>query len=175
MSKLSKKIITESWFSVDYILFDNDAKLVLDESTFKSYVSAKGSLISNLIECYQILNYEPGTSVYKTVSEMFDYIGDKVDEIRDDVLDLMTTEDSMTYIREEISDIKADQKNMTIEEAAKKVVTKRYKCSVIDAILLNDAMLAVEDNSIFESFDFKILIDAHKLLRDSLIATFVKQ
>jgi len=174
MNKLSKKVMIEGWFSVDYILFDNDAKEVLNESVFDSYVSAKGAMLSNLRDIYKFLDYEPKSKiVYKNVSELFDYIGDKVDETREDVLDLMKTESSIACIKQEITEMRIDEKDIAEANITRDVVEKRYRCSVVDAILLNDAMSSVEDKHVFESFDFKILIDAHKLLRDSLIDTFM--
>jgi len=164
MSKTTKKLIAEHWLSLDYLLFGNMANKVLDEDTCKKYTDSKTALLSNVADIYKYFGYSKTVFPYNTVEEMFDFIGDRVDLVKEEVAKIIKTPKHIKALRKEVESL-SESSDITVQS----IISDKFRNYSLDQLLLRDCLDECADPEKLEKYNFKILIDAHKILRSELI------
>lgn len=166
MSKSTKSEVLKHWFGIDSILLGGPAKEVLKEENFEQYLSTKGALLSNLYEIYQKIGYE-SEDTYGTVKEMADASSELAKSSKERANKILENASVGKLVRDEIKEM-GDVEGLTGQQVARYVVLKRRNAIALDSMLLENI---VEGESKKELADWqgRVLIDAHKTLRDSLI------
>jgi len=163
-----KKIVTEHWFSVDYLILGNTPDKVLDEDARKVYTNAKTALLSNVADIYRFFGYTKEVFPYNNTNEMFDYIGDNVDLIKEDVAALIKTPEQIKLLKEEMGGVSEDNAS-----DVKQAISDKFKNYSLDRLLLNDCFDMYGSPEKVGNFNFKILIDSHKILRSELVESIL--
>jgi len=166
-NKGRKTVILESWFVIDQILFGRPAKEVLSEDKMSQYLTSKGAFLSNLYEIYSRLGYSPDSD--------FDKISDMVESAR--LVATEATKKAKDYVqhvsvsklvKEEIQKT-SELEGLKEEQVAKFVVLKRMNAVAMDSALLETIVKESKKQDQVSDWQGKVLIDAHKTLRDNLI------
>jgi hypothetical protein len=152
------------WFGVDCVLFESATpKDVLAPEIYKKYCKTKGAFLLNLYEMYSQLNYNPNLKIsnLREMPELFSNLANKSLEKAGRIL----REDSVKkLVRKEIAEMNLLEGS---DHMAKYVVKRRRNAVAIDDLTMTKAL---KENSInANDFHNKVLVDAHKTLRDALI------
>jgi len=166
MSKSMKSEVLKHWFGIDTVLFGNKATDSLSEENISNYLTTKGSLLSNLFEIYKKIKFEPGTK-FNTVADMIKESFDLAENSKARAKELLESESVTKMVREEIKDI-GSVESLTEREVARYVIQKRRNAVAIDSMMLESA-LSEEQKELLTDWQGKVLVDAHKTLRDNLI------
>jgi len=161
-----KSEVLKHWFGIDTVLFGNKATDSLSEENISNYLTTKGSLLSNLFEIYKKIKFEPGTK-FNTVADMIKESFDLAENSKARAKELLESESVTKMVREEIKDI-GSVESLTEREVARYVIQKRRNAVAIDSMMLESA-LSEEQKELLTDWQGKVLVDAHKTLRDNLI------
>lgn len=166
MSKTRKTSILEHWFGIDKILFGENAKNSLSGEDYDRYCTTKGALLSNLHEIYKKMDYDPETT-YQNVGEMAKASIATADTAMSKAKKIIQTESVSKIVKQEIQEA-GNLEGLSEQEVARYVVLKRRNAVAMDAMLMGAPSLSEGKDSL-EDWQGKVLVDAHKTLRDALI------
>lgn len=166
MSKSMKSEVLKHWFGIDSILFGQKATESLSEENISKYLSTKGALLSNLFELYKKINLDPDTK-FDTVADMVKESIELADVSKKRARELLESESVTKMVREEIKDI-GSVESLTERQVARYVVLKRRNAVAIDSMML-ESTLTEEQKKLLSDWKGKVLVNAHKTLRDNLI------
>jgi hypothetical protein len=166
MAKSTKTRVLTHWFGIDQILFGKPAKEVLKDDVLTQYLTTKGALLSNLFEIYNKLGYTPG-SKFKTVEEMSAFAIKEAIESVKKATTILKEESTIKLVKQEIKEM-GSLENLTEEQVSKFVIRKRRDSVAIDSLLL-ESVIGKENLKKLTDWQGKVLVDAHKALRDSLV------
>lgn len=166
MSKSMKSEVLKHWFGIDSILFGKKATDSLSEENIGNYLTTKASLLSNLFEIYKKINFESDIK-FETVADMVKESMEVAEVSKKRARELLESESVTKMVREEIKDI-GSVESLSEREVARYVILKRRNAVAIDSMMLENA-LTDEQKKLLNDWEGKILVDAHKTLRDNLI------
>ena len=166
-NKGRKTVILENWFTVDQILFGRPAKEVLSEDKMNQYLTSKGAFLSNLYEIYSRLGYSPELDFDK-ISDMVESARNVAKEAMVKAKDYIQHASVSKLVKEEIQNT-SKLEGLKEEQVAKFVVLKRMNAVAIDSALLESVVSESPNKDQIADWQGKVLIDAHKTLRDNLI------
>lgn len=166
INKSRQAAVIEHWFGIDKLLFGKNAKNVLKGEDYDNYLSSKGALLSNLYEIYMKLGYE-SPHRFRNQKELFLESVSLANKASKKAKKILMQEGVSKLLRKEIESI-GRKEGLTEQQVAKYIVTKRRHAVALDEMLLGRP-LKEGDTSNLKDWKGKVLIDAHKVLRDSLI------
>jgi len=166
MNKSTKSEVLKHWFGIDKVLFDNPAKNSLSEEALSQYFSTKGALLSNLFEIYKKVGYTPDAA-FKTVAEMAEHANSLAIESKEKANTILGESSVLKLVKEEIKELGTIE-GLTEGQVAKYVVLKRRNATALDSMLF-EGFASLNIKETLNDWEGKVLIDAHKTLRDSLI------
>lgn len=175
MSETTRKSVTtkilESWYTIDEILFGQDAKLVITESdTFKDYVTIKSSMLTNLFEYYDVIGYTPKNNKPVTnvnmLTESSKVISETCKKISSKVLNTEMIKKDITaaIVSESKKCPKCDSSKL-----ADAIIHEKFIQLTMDNALIGVPLMESKHVDNASNFRAKILQESHKIMRDSLI------
>lgn len=165
MSKKRKTAVLEHWFGIDRILFTRNPRGVLNSENFDKYCSTKGALLSNLYEIYVKIGYTPDKT-FRNIKEMVGSATKFASAAKQKAKEILVKENVGNLIKEEIKDA-GHLEGLSEKEVGRYIVMKRRNAVAIDAMTMGNAL--IENKELLGDWSGRVLIDAHKTLRDSLI------
>lgn len=166
MNKSMKAEVLKHWFGLDSILFGRKATESLTEEILSNYLTTKGALLSNLFEIYKKIGLKSNVN-FETVAEMVKESMELANTSKKRAKELLESESVTKMVREEIKDI-GSVESLSEKEVARYVISKRRNAVAIDSMLL-ETIITKEQKKLLNDWKGKILVNAHKLLRDNLI------
>jgi len=168
LNKGKKTKILEHWFGIDQVLFGKSAKTILEGEELKKYYSTKAALLSNLFEMYGIIGYTPKNNSYGSIANLIEAatkIATKSFKRSSDLLN----EDSIALksIKKEIKNTGLSE-GLENNEVTKYVVLKRNSAVALDSMMLESVLNKSRKDNLKE-WNGKVMLDSHKVLRDTLI------
>lgn len=161
----------ENWYIIDSILFNDHARNVIKEdSVFKEYVSLKASLLSNLYEYWQHVNYSPVDSKIpsnvKTLQESAKISARRGKTLASELISRDSFKAKLkTHILEE-----SKKHNVTdLNTFQSKIIQEKFKQLALDNCLIGLPLLESKNVTSVCNFECKILENAHKVMRDKLV------
>lgn len=157
-----------NFYGIDRILFGrNNPKDVLSEDDFKGYTTAKGALLANVYDIYKKIGYETSKK-FTDAKGLVEYGIDRADKSIQRANAIIESDLVSNAIKNDLQKIVESKEDVDEKEVAKNLVVESVQKIALDSFLLegpvaNSCPLCLED------WKGKILIDAHKSLRDSLI------
>jgi len=164
MSKARKTSVLEHWFGIDKILFGTNSKSVLSNEAYDRYCTTKGAFLSNLHEIYLKIDYQP-TTTYSNIQEMANASITVATKAMDKAKEILAASSIGEIVRTEIKEA-GNLEGLSEQEVARYVVLKRRNAVAIDAMTMGRAL---KEKAGIDDWQGKVLVDAHKTLRDSLI------
>lgn len=175
MDKQTQKAVIaknlENWYIIDSVLFNAHAREVIKEGkVFKEYIALKASLLSNLYEYWQHVQYTPvddsTPTKVKTLQESAVVTAKKGKAL---AAELLTRDKFKARLKTHIvaESKKHDIKDLNAFQA--KVVEERFKQFALDNCLIGLPLLESKSPDAKCNFECKILEDAHRLMRDNLV------
>ncbi len=161
-----KIAVLEHWFGIDKVLFGKNADSVLKEEELDRYLTTKGAFISNLFEIYKKLGHQPSTQ-YQTVNEMVEYSATQAGEATTRANEILKNSSVSSIVRKEIREMGSTE-DLDESQVAHFVVLRRRNAVALDSMMLESA-LSPDNKKELSDWQGKVLVDAHKTLRDSLI------
>jgi predicted transposase YbfD/YdcC len=161
----------ENWYIIDSILFNAHAREVISEGkVFKEYVALKASLLSNLYEYWQHVQYSPvddsTPTKVRTLQESAVHTAKRGKALASELMSRDAFKNSIkNHIlaeskKHEVADISAFQD---------KLIQEKFKQFSIDNCLIGLPLLESKNPDAKCDFQCKILEEAHKLMRDNLV------
>jgi hypothetical protein len=166
MSKSTKTQVLTNWFGLDYILFRKPASEALKGDQLSQYLTTKGALLSNLFEIYHKMGHSPKMN-FKTVKEMDDHAKTAAESAKKRSLQYLKEDSVVSLVKKEIKSIGLLE-GLTEEQVAKYVIKKRRDSVAIDSLVL-ESIIKGKGPKPLKDWQGKVLVDAHKALRDSLV------
>ena len=166
MEKPTKTAVLQHWFGIDQVLFGAPASKHLSDDAFDQYLSTKGALLSNLFEVYKKIDFTTDVK-FASVLEMAKSGNQLGADAKKRALQLLENTSVTQLVKQEIKEI-GDIEGLSEEQVARYVITKRRNAIAMDSMML-ETNLTNENREGLADWQGKVLVDAHKTLRDSLI------
>lgn len=174
LKKESKIRIMENFYSLDYVFFGKPVSKVKTccPVFIEEYLSIKGSLLSLMIEIYQLVRHSPPViSEAINTHDLFEMAKSSAKIARDNskklVVSVKGRSDIKTDLNESISKIKS--RKINIEKLVQdKIRTKAFSLAV-DNLLIGRTLQESKKYEKLNTWNGRILEDAYKILRDNLV------
>ena len=156
-----------NWFGIDEILFENSSpREVLDEDSYKSYMTTKAALLSNLFELYLKLEYFTDAE-FKKEEELREFYVNYAKVIKEKALEEMSDPEVINSLKEDVSNyVKLEGKNES--DYTDIILEKTHRIFSLDHLLITEAVVG-GCGSCLKDFEGRVLIGSYRTLRDKLI------
>ena len=166
-TKGRKTYVLEHWFGVDRVLFGSNPKSVLSEEDFTRYCVTKGAFLTNLYEIYLKVGFAPKVK-FKNAIQMEKASVKLAEQSILAANKIMRQENVGKLVKEEIQEA-GNLENLEETEVARYIVIKRRNAIAIDALTMGSAVKEGSSQINEADWQSKVILDAHKTLRDTLI------
>jgi len=167
--KVDKRTILENWILIDKILFeDKNPREILGEN-YQNYLEDKSAFLVNLKEMESLLGFEKDQTIYNSLTEMYDYIQDKIEIAKELTHNFINDPQNIKIIREEVEEAAIKSPDTPKEDIAIKITDKYYKSNIMDYALLKESLRENINNEITNNWKFKLLFNTYKVMRENLI------
>lgn len=174
LSKESKLRILENFQAIDYAIFGKPVGKTNTCCPFfvEEYVSAKGALLSVMIEMYKLIDHKPKVLKEAVSSDKLRKMAKKSASIaRENCKTLVSSEngrkDVKKSLRESLSKVKT--KKINIDEMVQNEIKRKAYGLAIDNLLIGRAVTESKSYKKMNTWNGRILEDAYKVLRDNLV------
>ena len=180
LNKETKIRILENFYSIDYVLFGKPLKNielkedceVCNAALIEEYVATKGALLSTIIEMYKLIDHNPEIIQEKVnVKQLNEMAIKSAKTARKNALSLLDTPRGKTSIKNRLVESLTENKKVDLEEEVKTRIKEKAFSLAIDNLLVSRAINESTNYKELDSWTGKIIEDAYKILRDSLIET----
>lgn len=180
LGKETKIRILENFYSIDYVLFGKPLKNielkedcdVCNAALVEEYVATKGALLSTVIEMYKLIDHNPEVIQEKVnVKQLNEMAIDSAKTARKNALSLLDTPRGKASIKDRLVESLTENKKVDLEEEVKTRIKEKAFSLAIDNLLVSRAIAESTNYKELDSWTGKIIEDAYKILRDSLIET----
>lgn len=164
--------VLKEWYTIDSILFNDYARRVIKEgAVFKEYVTLKAGLLENLFEYYMFVGVDPSDkSVPATIRTLQESAIFEAKKCKKLAVDLICKESTQLKIKERVL-TEANRLSITdLETLSDKIIEEKLFQYALDNALIGLPLLEAKKlDKDCNTFKCKLLEDAHKTYRDSLI------
>lgn len=173
LSKESKIRILENFYALDYVLFGKPAsklKEVCCEGLIDEYTSIKGALLSVMLELYNLVGHKPEAITESVNSKVLVRMArESAKMARENCQNLVTSSKGRADIKTELREAIEEEEGVDIEEMVKtKIREKAYRLAV-DNLLIAKTISESSKYKKMNEWEGRIIEDAYKILRDSLV------
>lgn len=181
LSKETKIRVLENFYAVDYILFGKPFKSVkLNESDcsvcndilIEEYLTAKGVLLQTVIEMYKLIDHSPPIMETEVNGSILNKMACESAKIaRKNSTVLIQTSKGRDSIKNKLVESITENKSVDVNEEVKSMIRKQAYSLSIDNLMISRAITESVNYKEMNSWMGRIVEDAYKILRDSLIET----
>jgi len=184
LSKETKIRILEDFYALDYILFgkpfksiklkENDCS-ICNEILEEEYISTKAALLGTLVDMYKLIEHSPSKIEPKIDPKVLNKMACESAKIaRKNAGVLIRTQKGRDSIKNQFVNTITENTNIDITaEVEKTIRAKSYSIS-IDNLLISRAINESTKYKEMDSYMGRIIEDAYKILRDSLVETVLE-
>jgi len=176
LTKESKIRVLENFYATDYVLF---GKPIKEMSTCcpilaEDYLSIKGALMSVVIEMFNLVEHNPAVINEHVDSKKLNSMAyDSAWIAKDNSKSIIESAQAKQDIKNEIREsIEADKKANIETVISEKIQEKSYKLA-LDNLLVARMISESENYQKLNTWSGKIIEDAYKILRDSLVESAI--
>lgn len=141
-------------------------KVIKEKEDLDKYLTTKGAFLSNLFEIYKKINFDSDLK-FKTVSEMRESAQGLAKMARSRAKGLLEKKSVLNMVKEEITEI-GNSEDLDEGLVARYVVQKRRNAVALDSMIF-ESILTKEGKKLLEDWKGKVLLNASRTLRDSMI------
>lgn len=169
LKKVKTKIL-ESWYAIDSTLLNGHAAEVISEGkVFQEYVAIKSSLLSNLYEYWVKSNYVPKDEIPQDSKQLQESAIQQAKRCKEVAATLLKKESVKKKIKAYVMSESAKHGVKDMNAFSDKVVQEKHLEVSIDNLLIGIPVLESSTPVKNCSADCKILENAHKMMRSTLI------
>lgn len=173
MSKNAQSAILSNWFGIDRVLFgENSPQDLMEASEYESYISSKGALLSNLYEIYVRAGYNPSKK-FENLQELALYGMKMGDKSRKLSKEMIMNESLSESVRNEMIQVSISE-GVDVGMVSTGIVDRKVKELALDNLLIAKS-LKEGCSKCLDNWQGKVLVDAHRTLRNSLIEQSYKK
>ncbi|MCK5018595.1 MAG: hypothetical protein KAS32_16160 [Candidatus Peribacteraceae bacterium] len=167
MANGTKTTVLKHWYGMDEILFGKTSKEALSGEVFEQYLSTKAAFLSNLFEIYKKVGFAPEGINFETIAELEEAGNEAGKDAKSRAKSLLENGSVTKMVREEIKNLGSSE-GLTESQVAKYVIAKRRNAIAIDSMTM-ESVLSKMNKAELKDWKGKVLVDAHKTLRDSML------
>ena len=178
LRKESKVRILENFYALDFVFFGKPLKevSVCCPGFIAEYVSIKGALLSTLVEMYKLIDHKPAAISQKVGGRMLRENSKKAaiaarDNSKKLVKSTKGLRDVKTSVQEAIS--KNKKKKLDVDKLTESKIKEKAFSLAVDNLLVARALRESKQVAKLNEWDGKIIEDAYKVLRESLVESAI--
>jgi len=182
LPKETKIRILEGFYAVDYILFGKPFKSVkltedsgcnlCNQVLAEEYISAKGALLGTIIEMYKLIDHNPPQLTEQVNGKVINKMACESAKIaRKNASVLIKTQKGKDFVKNKLVESITENKNVNIQTEVQKQIREKAYSLALDNLLISRAVSESKNLKEMDSWMGRIVEDAYKILRDSLIET----
>lgn len=180
LSKETKIRVLENFYAIDYILFgtplknikltENEECDVCNQTMIDEYVTAKGALISTVIEMYRLIGHTPKTIEEKVTTKLLSKMARESAKIsRKNAVTLIKEQRARDEIKNNLVATITETNNINVENEVKSQIREKAYALAIDNLLIARTINESKNYKELDSWTGRIIEDAYKMLRDSVV------
>lgn len=173
LTKESKMRILENFYAIDYTLFGKPVSKIQSccAETLKEYVTVKGALLSIMVEFNKLVKHSPKPISQKLkTSDIKKFALESAKLARKNSKKLVATEKGKLDIKKELREsLKSKNSKTPLEELVQEKIRTKSFSLALDNLLIARTVKESKDYKRLNSVEGRILEDAYKVLRDSLV------
>ncbi|MBT3282480.1 MAG: hypothetical protein HN374_05895 [Cryomorphaceae bacterium] len=176
LPKESKIRLLENFYATDYVFFgkhiremDSCCPVLVEE-----YMSIKGALMSVMIEMFNLVSHTPDVIEEHIDSNRLHVMAaDSAQVAKNNSQSIVESDKARADIKIEVKESVELDKNINVEDIVKlKIQEKAYKLA-LDNLLVARMISEAVDYQELNTWSGKIVEDAYKILRDSLVESAI--
>lgn len=176
LNKESKMRVLENFYAIDYTLFGKPAKEMTSccPAIVEDYMNLKGALLSIMVEMYTLVEHAPVALDEKADTKKLKGMAKSSAIIaRENCKKLVTTEQGRSDIKLSLKESLTEDTD--IDELVQEKIREKAFALSIDNLLIARTLTECSDAGIskFNETDGRLLEDAYKVLRDSIVESAV--
>jgi len=180
LSKETKIRVLENFYAIDYILFGRPLKNVelaesedcdvCNQALIDEYVTAKGALISTVLEMYRLVEHTP-TPIEETITtkELTKMATGSAKTSRQNAVTLVKEQKARDAIKNSLISTITESENVNVEETVKIKIREKAYSLALDNLLVARTINESKNFKELNSWTGRIIEDAYKVLRDSVV------
>lgn len=172
LNKESKIRVLENFYAVDYTLFGKPVSKVdiCCAETIKEYLSVKGAMLSVIVEMYKLVEHAPDVINEKVTSKHIKKFAVKSAKIaRENSQKLISSDKGKRDIKNELREYIIKEGSDDVETLIENKIQEKTFSLAIDNLLIARVVNEAKEFKNLNRMEGKILEDAYKILRDSLV------
>ena len=179
LNKGSKARILENYHALDYVFFGKPvSKVDVCCPVFVTeYVSIKGAVLSTLIEMYKLMEHKPTMPSKLDKKTLMEFAKKAAIVSRDNSKKLVKSDKGMRDVRvsvqEAVASLKKRNKKVNVDKLTESKIKEKAYSLAVDNLLIARALRESKQISKLNEWDGKIIEDAYKVLRESLVESAI--
>lgn len=174
MNKSMKKRVTskllENWYAIDSILLNGHARQVIKEGrVFKEYTALKASILSNLYEYWNKVHYFPTEDVPSELKTLLENAKSNAIKSKQLAGKLLTKESVKKKLKGIVMTEASKYGIENVNDFGDKIIQEKFLELSLDNLMIGVPILESRKTTSKCDVDCKILEDAHRMMRSSLV------
>ena len=176
LSKESKIRLLENFYATDYVFFGKRIREISSccPVLVEEYLSIKGALMSVMLEMFNMVSHTPDVIEEQITSKkLYNMAVESAKVARNNSQMIVESDKARNDIKLEVKESIESDKNVKVEDLVKlKIQEKAYKLA-LDNLLIARMISESTDYQKLNTWSGKIVEDAYKILRDSLVESAI--
>jgi len=179
LTKESKIRVLENFYALDYVFFGKPIQevSVCCPAFVVEYVSVKGALLSTLIEMYNLIEHSPKEISGKVSKKSLIESSIRSAKIaRKNSKTLVTSEKGIKDVKKLVNEALAKvskNKKANVDKITESKIREKAFSLAVDNMLVAKALKESSDVNSLDEWDGRIIEDAYKVLRESLVESAI--
>lgn len=177
LAKESKIRVLENFYGLDYLFFGKPTDKVKGgccPALMEEYVTAKGALLSIMIEMFKLVNHKPQSLTEKMDSaKIRESARESAKIARENCEKLVSSIKGRKAVKEEISKIIEEHQVKDVDNLVKETIRSKAFNLAVDNLLVARTITESEDYKNLNEWEGKLLEEAYKTLREDLVETAI--
>lgn len=185
LNKETKIRVLENFYAIDYIFFgkplksiklaENDECEVCNQALIDEYVTAKGALLSTVIEMYRLVEHTPSVIKEKVTTKSLSKMAVESAKLaRQNAVTLIKEDRAKKDIKDRLVETITKNENVDVETEVKSTIREKAYSLALDNLLVARTINESKNYKELNSWLGRIIEDAYKVLRDSIVESAVK-
>lgn len=182
LSKETKIRVLENFYAIDYVLFGKPLKNIdlvesddcdaCNKALIDEYVTAKGALLSTVIEMYRLVKHTPPVIEEKITNRTLSKMAINSAKVsRQNAITLVKEDRARDEIKNNLITSITEKEKVDVEKEVRLTIREKAYSLALDNLLIARTINESEKYKELDSWLGRIVEDAYKVLRDAVIET----
>ena len=176
LNKEAKMRVLENFYALDYVYYGKPIQEVdyCCPGLVEDYISVKGALLSVMIEMYQLVDLNPEPIVEKVDSNDLVVMAKRSATVAREMCEkLVATPQGINSIKEDLRIALEEDESLDVSETVQMKIREKAYSLATDNLLIAKTISEAADYTTLNEWEGRIVEDAYKILRDSLVETAI--